>query len=84
MVWLACLNLSGVVVGMVPRATMRVAPDGPKNRRGFESRFFCQVVRQAGVPFTSSYFSGRKTRGVVLGKTGGWRMLRLVRRPPLS
>ncbi|WP_278648288.1 hypothetical protein, partial [Burkholderia lata] len=61
MLWLACLNLSGVVVGITPRATMRVAPDGPKKPLGFESRFFYQVVRQAGVPFTSSNFSGRKT-----------------------
>jgi hypothetical protein len=26
---LACLNLFGVVVGIVPRATMRFAPDDP-------------------------------------------------------
>ncbi|TKC80078.1 hypothetical protein FAZ69_30170 [Trinickia terrae] len=65
---MACLNLSGVVVGIAPRATMRVAPDGPKKPFGFESRFFCQVLRQAGVPFTSSNFSDRKTRWVDFGK----------------
>jgi hypothetical protein len=44
------------------RTTMRVAPDGPKKPLGFESRFFKQVIRQAGVPFTSSNFYSRKTR----------------------
>jgi hypothetical protein len=33
---------------------MRVAPDDPENPGGFESRFLCQVLRQAGGPFTSS------------------------------
>jgi hypothetical protein len=36
---LACLNLSGVIVGIRPRATMRIAPDSPKNTLGFMSRF---------------------------------------------
>ncbi|TCK31904.1 hypothetical protein B0G84_1878 [Paraburkholderia sp. BL8N3] len=54
--WLACLNLSGVVVGKSPRATMRVAPDDPEKSIGFKSQFFWQVVRQADVPFTSSNF----------------------------
>ncbi|NUA32249.1 hypothetical protein FCJ59_37010, partial [Cupriavidus basilensis] len=57
-------NLSGVVVGITPRATMRVAPGGPKKALGFKSQFICQVLRQAGVPFTSSNFSRRKTRWV--------------------
>ncbi len=65
--WLACLNLSGVVVGIAPRATMRVAPGGPEKVLGFESRF-CEVLRQAGVPFTSSNFNDRKTRWVDFGK----------------
>ncbi|CAL8480925.1 protein of unknown function (plasmid) [Caballeronia sp. S22] len=54
--WLACLNLSGVVVGISPRATMRIAPDDPEKPIGFKSQFFWQVVRQANVPFTSSNF----------------------------
>jgi hypothetical protein len=40
---------------------MRVAPDSPEKARGFESHFLCEVVRQAGVPFTSSNFLSRKT-----------------------
>jgi hypothetical protein len=64
MVWLACLNLSGVLVGITPRATMRVAPDDPKKPLGFESRIYCQVIRQAGEPFTSSNFSVAKPDGV--------------------
>jgi hypothetical protein len=47
---------------------MRVAPDDPEKPIGFESQFFYQVVRQAGVPFTSSNFSDRKTRWVDFGK----------------
>jgi hypothetical protein len=49
---------------------MRVAPDDPEKPIGFESQFFWQVVRQAGVPFTSSNFSDRKTRWVDFGKAG--------------
>ncbi|PRG49194.1 hypothetical protein C6V06_24430 [Burkholderia gladioli] len=66
--------ISDVVVGLpksirrrlriAPCATMRIAPDGPKKWLGFKSRFLNQVVRQAGVPFTSSNFSDRKTRWV--------------------
>jgi len=47
---------------------MRVAPDDPEKVLCFESRFFCEVFRHAGVPFTSSNFSGRKTRWVDFGK----------------
>ena len=60
--WLACLNLSGVTVRTGPRATMRIAPDSPKNASSFKSWFTLQGVCQAGVPFTSSHISGRKTR----------------------
>ncbi|TDG04504.1 hypothetical protein E1N52_29025 [Paraburkholderia guartelaensis] len=59
---MACINLSSVVVGTIPRATMRVAPDDPGKTPGFGSQFNRQVVRQAVVPFTSSKFSDRKTR----------------------
>jgi hypothetical protein len=45
----------------MPRATMRVAPDDPEKPVGFKSRFLCQVLRQAGVPFTSSVVQRRKT-----------------------
>lgn len=51
---LARLNLSGVYLEQLPRATMRVAPSGPKKSRGLEGQSFLQGVRQAGVPFTSS------------------------------
>jgi hypothetical protein len=34
---MACFNLSGVVVEIALRATMRVAPDNPENAGGFES-----------------------------------------------
>lgn len=66
--WLACLNLSGVVSGSFPSAAMRVAPDGPKKWLGFESRFLCQVVREADVPFTSSNFCDREIRWIDFGK----------------
>ena len=33
--WMACTNLSGVVVRNSPRATMRIAPDSPYNRGSF-------------------------------------------------
>ena len=59
---MACFNLSGFLVEIALRATMRVAPDNPKNAGGFESHVRLQVVCQAGVPFTSSNFSDRKTR----------------------
>jgi hypothetical protein len=60
MVWLA--QIYPALVEGVLHATMRVAPDGPKKRSASKSRFLCQGIRQAGVPFTSSNFSGRKTR----------------------
>ena len=41
---------------------MRIAPDVPYNVFGFVSQIFFRVIRQAGVPFTSSNFSDRKTR----------------------
>jgi hypothetical protein len=47
---------------------MRIAPDDPEKIFGFGSQFSVQVVRQAGVPFTSSNFSDRKTRWVHFGK----------------
>ncbi|AFK67092.1 hypothetical protein YSA_00585 [Pseudomonas putida ND6] len=40
---------------------MRVAPDDPEKPVGLESQFLCQVLRWAGVPFTSSVFQHRKT-----------------------
>jgi hypothetical protein len=62
---LACVNLFGVVLGLAPRATMRFAPDGPKNGHSLEDLFLDQVCRQAGESFTSSIFSRRKTRWVI-------------------
>ncbi|MGF6987983.1 hypothetical protein QFZ99_007547 [Paraburkholderia atlantica] len=59
---LACSNLSGVVVGTVPRASMKFAPAAPMKLCGFRSLFACRGVPQAGVPFTSSGFSRRKSR----------------------
>lgn len=41
MLWLACVNLFGVSVGIIPRATMRVAPDEPQNDGGFVSAHSC-------------------------------------------
>ncbi|WP_370548775.1 hypothetical protein NMD65_07980 [Edwardsiella tarda] len=38
--WLACLNLSGVIMGMDARATMSSAPDEPKKPLGFSEPFF--------------------------------------------
>jgi hypothetical protein len=35
MLWLACVNLFGVLKGITPRATMRVAPNEPQNDGGF-------------------------------------------------
>lgn len=64
MPFLACVNLFGVVVRIAPRATMRFAPDGPKNGSSLEDLFSEQVCRQATVPFTSSIFSRRKTSWV--------------------
>ncbi|CAB3772528.1 hypothetical protein LMG29542_06889 [Paraburkholderia humisilvae] len=40
---------------------MRFTPVGPEKCPGFESQFIGEVVRQAGMPFTSSIFSRRKT-----------------------
>jgi hypothetical protein len=40
---------------------MRFAPVGPENCLGFVSQFIAQVFRQAGMPFTSSNISRRKT-----------------------
>jgi hypothetical protein len=40
---------------------MRVAPDDPEKPGGVERRFLCQVLRQAGEPFTSSKDQHRKT-----------------------
>src|SRR5215469_2037200 len=60
---LACPNLSGVVVRKAPRATMKFAPAVPIKLCGFRSLFTCRGVPQAGVPFTSSGFSRRKSRG---------------------
>jgi len=45
----------------MPRATMRVAPGDPEKPGGFKSRFLCQVLHQAGGPFTSSVVQHRKT-----------------------
>src|SRR5690606_12035030 len=49
---LACLNLSGVCMGHAPRP-MRVAPGDPEKPGGCISRFLCQVLHQAGRPFSS-------------------------------
>lgn len=68
---LACVNLFGVVLGIAPRATMRFAPDGPKNGHSLEDLFLDQVCRQATVPFTSSIFSRRKTSWVIRKKNAG-------------
>ncbi|ACR70651.1 hypothetical protein AAGU66_15370 [Edwardsiella ictaluri] len=38
--WLACLNLSGVTMGMDARTTMSSAPDEPKKPLGFSEPFF--------------------------------------------
>ncbi|ADZ43577.1 hypothetical protein YE105_C3083 [Yersinia enterocolitica subsp. palearctica 105.5R(r)] len=38
---LACLNLSGVTMGMDARALMSSAPDKPKSRPASESHFLC-------------------------------------------
>jgi hypothetical protein len=54
--WMACTNLSGVVMGTTPRASMRIAPGGPDNRGSFKSSLTFQDFRQAGLPFTSSIF----------------------------
>ena len=43
--WMACTNLSGVVVRNSPRATMRIAPDGPYN-----SSSFWKLVNLPGCP----------------------------------
>jgi hypothetical protein len=59
---LACTNLSGVVVGTAPRASMKFAPTVPIELCGFRSLFTCRGVPQAGVRFTSSGFSRRKSR----------------------
>jgi hypothetical protein len=69
---MACFNLSGVVVEIALRATVRVAPDNPENAGGFESHVRLQVVCQAGVRFTSSNFSDRKTRwsDLVIAESG--------------
>ncbi|MGF6735875.1 hypothetical protein OKW50_008048 [Paraburkholderia youngii] len=54
--------------GMSRRASMRISPDGPDNRGSFRSWLTSQGFRQAGLPFTSSVFSNRKTRWVDFGK----------------
>ncbi|MBC8752916.1 hypothetical protein F6X42_43395 [Paraburkholderia sp. WC7.3b] len=36
---MACQNLSGVIVGIAPRATMRIAPDGPKKLHRLQEPF---------------------------------------------
>ncbi len=69
---MACFNLSGVLVEIALRATMRVAPDNPKNAGGFASHVTLQVVCRAGVPFTSSNFNGRKTRWSDFGMAESW------------
>lgn len=56
-------------VEMSRRASMRIAPGGPYNRGSFRSWLTSQGFRQAGLPFTSSVFSSRKTRWVDFGKT---------------
>jgi len=65
---LACSNLSGVVLRTVPRATMKFAPAIPLKLGGFRSLFrsllSCRGVTHAGVSFTSSGFSRRKSREV--------------------
>ncbi|VVE86007.1 hypothetical protein PSP31121_05646 [Pandoraea sputorum] len=65
MPWVACVNLFGVVEGTGPRATMRSAPDDPKNGSSREDLFSDPVRRQAVVPFTSSIFSRRNTRWLI-------------------
>ncbi|AUV15505.1 hypothetical protein C2U47_01785 [Aeromonas sp. ASNIH7] len=76
MLWLACLNLSGVLMENVLRATMRIAPDCPKKTLGLESLFFCQVISQAGMPCTSSNITVAKPGGCVSTKVNrgasGW------------
>jgi hypothetical protein len=62
--WMACSNLSGVAVRNNPRASMRIAPSGPGNSCSFKSSLTFQDVRRAGLPFTSSIISSRKTRWV--------------------
>ena len=61
-VWMACSNLSGVVMRNNPRASMRIAPGGPGNSCSFRSSLTFQDVRRAVLPFTSSIISSRKTR----------------------
>jgi hypothetical protein len=70
MLWLPCINLSGVFVGMSPRATMSVAPDDPERRLGFESQFVFEVFRQAGVPLTSSNLERKRSKIDVLAEDG--------------
>ena len=67
-VWMACSNLSGVVVRSNPRASMRIAPGGLGNSCSFRSSLTFQDVRRAVLPFTSSIISSRKTRWVDLLK----------------
>ncbi|ATI10925.1 hypothetical protein FORC69_p116 (plasmid) [Escherichia coli] len=38
---LACLNLSGVIMGMDARASMSSTPDEPKKPSGFSEPFSC-------------------------------------------
>jgi hypothetical protein len=59
---LACVNLFGVVVGITPRATMKFAPDSPKNGSSLKDLFSEQVCRQAAVPFTSSIFQSSQNQ----------------------
>ncbi|WP_342079738.1 hypothetical protein, partial [Yersinia enterocolitica] len=58
----ACLNLSGVTMGMDARALMSSAPDKPKKPSGFREPFFMLGFHQVDMPFMSSIISLRKTR----------------------
>ena len=49
-----------------PSATMRVAPDDPKNGSSLEGLFSEQGFRQAIMPFTSSNFSVAKPVGRIV------------------
>lgn len=61
---MACSNLSSVVVSNNPRASMSFAPGCPGNSCSFKRSLTLQDVRRAGLPFTSSIISSRKTRWV--------------------
>ncbi|EDQ5496564.1 hypothetical protein GSC54_004682 [Salmonella enterica] len=59
---LACLNRSGVIMGMDARASMSSAPDLPKKLLGFREPFFMLGFHHVDMPFMSSIISLRKTR----------------------